>query len=113
MIRRPPRSTLFPYTTLFRSVPARRGGGARDRPGGADGGGRVGGPGSRRAHVVVLPADVGSPVPARSRGGVVRRGAAGRGPRAAPSAAHRVPAVGLRGRAVVAGVVGLPQPTLS
>src|SRR3712207_8797756 len=23
MIRRPPRSTLFPYTTLFRSVPAR------------------------------------------------------------------------------------------
>src|SRR3712207_8259484 len=26
MIRRPPRSTLFPYTTLFRSVRARRGG---------------------------------------------------------------------------------------
>src|SRR3712207_7194083 len=25
MIRRPPRSTLFPYTTLFRSVPARDG----------------------------------------------------------------------------------------
>src|SRR2546425_6039741 len=24
MIRRPPRSTLFPYTTLFRSIPARR-----------------------------------------------------------------------------------------
>src|SRR3712207_8448219 len=24
MIRRPPRSTLFPYTTLFRSVPKRR-----------------------------------------------------------------------------------------
>src|SRR5260370_5528935 len=24
MIRRPPRSTLFPYTTLFRSVPALR-----------------------------------------------------------------------------------------
>src|SRR2546426_5749716 len=24
MIRRPPRSTLFPYTTLFRSVDARR-----------------------------------------------------------------------------------------
>src|SRR2546428_4622439 len=42
MIRRPPRSTLFPYTTLFRSqVPRapRRAGGARDRvarrPGGA------------------------------------------------------------------------------
>src|SRR2546430_13869109 len=34
MIRRPPRSTLFPYTTLFRSLSARRrrgtgGGGAR------------------------------------------------------------------------------------
>src|SRR3712207_6860472 len=32
MIRRPPRSTLFPYTTLFRSgpaAPARRAGGAR------------------------------------------------------------------------------------
>src|SRR5260370_34892705 len=27
MIRRPPRSTLFPYTTLFRSVPRRRGAG--------------------------------------------------------------------------------------
>src|SRR3712207_8250946 len=25
MIRRPPRSTLFPYTTLFRSRPERRG----------------------------------------------------------------------------------------
>src|SRR3712207_8857168 len=30
MIRRPPRSTLFPYTTLFRSGPDRRG---RHRPG--------------------------------------------------------------------------------
>src|SRR5688572_32608384 len=28
MIRRPPRSTLFPYTTLFRSHPRGRGGGA-------------------------------------------------------------------------------------
>src|SRR5260370_38973921 len=38
MIRRPPRSTLFPYTTLFRSVPVERGMGsvAREfrRPGG-------------------------------------------------------------------------------
>src|SRR3712207_9461358 len=39
MIRRPPRSTLFPYTTLFRSRPRRRTprtlggyGGARVRP---------------------------------------------------------------------------------
>src|SRR3712207_7925056 len=32
MIRRPPRSTLFPYTTLFRSrrVPGRGAGGERD-----------------------------------------------------------------------------------
>src|SRR2546422_2632513 len=32
MIRRPPRSTLFPYTTLFRSLP-------RDRAAGGDAGG--------------------------------------------------------------------------
>src|SRR2546422_4432518 len=37
MIRRPPRSTLFPYTTLFRSGPAERAGRARaDAPGAAD-----------------------------------------------------------------------------
>src|SRR5438876_5344943 len=30
MIRRPPRSTLFPYTTLFRSVRVRSGGKLRD-----------------------------------------------------------------------------------
>src|SRR3712207_7763393 len=29
MIRRPPRSTLFPYTTLFRSLALARGGGGR------------------------------------------------------------------------------------
>src|SRR3712207_7021905 len=29
MMRRPPRSTLFPYTTLFRSLPLRRGRGRR------------------------------------------------------------------------------------
>src|SRR3712207_9042461 len=34
MIRRPPRSTLFPYTTLFRSAlaPRARAGGRRERP---------------------------------------------------------------------------------
>src|SRR5207248_8805691 len=31
MIRRPPRSTLFPYTTLFRSVGGRAHGGTRRR----------------------------------------------------------------------------------
>src|SRR2546430_11885418 len=34
MIRRPPRSTLFPYTTLFRSVDAREDGGKRFGSGG-------------------------------------------------------------------------------
>src|SRR3712207_8899928 len=32
MIRRPPRSTLFPYTTLFRSARVRRPAGAAGRP---------------------------------------------------------------------------------
>src|SRR3712207_7427945 len=33
MIRRPPRSTLFPYTTLFRSVPRTRGEVHGEQPG--------------------------------------------------------------------------------
>src|SRR3712207_8716899 len=39
MIRRPPRSTLFPYTTLFRSAARGAGAGARasGHPGGAQG----------------------------------------------------------------------------
>src|SRR5256886_8474374 len=44
MIRRPPRSTLFPYTTLFRSVPAEPVGGPggyTGRPGFAHGGAGV------------------------------------------------------------------------
>src|SRR2546430_8805675 len=32
MIRRPPRSTLFPYTTLFRSIVDRRSGEVVERP---------------------------------------------------------------------------------
>src|SRR5438477_8633218 len=40
MIRRPPRSTLFPYTTLFRSALD----GRRRRRGGADGPARRAGP---------------------------------------------------------------------
>src|SRR3712207_8802821 len=32
MIRRPPRSTLFPYTTLFRSLPLARGAARAHRP---------------------------------------------------------------------------------
>src|SRR5256885_12533059 len=38
MIRRPPRSTLFPYTTLFRSRNARRAPGRRHRRARADDG---------------------------------------------------------------------------
>src|SRR3712207_8433824 len=41
MVRRPPTSTLFPYTTLFRSPPRRRPGvhgGRDDRRGARDGG---------------------------------------------------------------------------
>src|SRR5690348_18101478 len=41
MIRRPPRSTLFPYTTLFRSVLQRQ---QRDRPERAGRGHHDGGP---------------------------------------------------------------------
>ena len=32
MIRRPPRSTLFPYTTLFRSLPGKHTGGHQEPP---------------------------------------------------------------------------------
>src|SRR5438874_13820482 len=43
MIRRPPRSTLFPYTTLFRSVDGRRSGAAHrvEAPGQVRLGGRL------------------------------------------------------------------------
>src|SRR3712207_8260711 len=37
MIRRPPRSTLFPYTTLFRSQEGQAGEGGRADPAGAEG----------------------------------------------------------------------------
>src|SRR3712207_7914688 len=63
MIRRPPRSTLFPYTTLFRSVPRR----GRHR--------------------------VGAPVPARARrgrGGALH-GALRRGRARQPRGGRRVP----------------------
>src|SRR3712207_7197164 len=46
MIRRPPRSTLFPYTTLFRS--GRRGARGGGRGGGGRGGGGSAGGGGRR-----------------------------------------------------------------
>src|SRR2546429_5904497 len=50
MIRRPPRSTLFPYTTLFRSLSPRRAPCARGRsPGCPRGSRRPGAPWRRRA----------------------------------------------------------------
>src|SRR6266487_1170943 len=47
MIRRPPRSTLFPYTTLFRSAPSQR---RRRRRGRAGPSRRWSSPGSRARH---------------------------------------------------------------
>src|SRR5690349_23421983 len=41
MIRRPPRSTLFPYTTLFRSLAPRAPRASQARPAGRKGGARV------------------------------------------------------------------------
>src|SRR2546430_3142620 len=49
MIRRPPRSTLFPYTTLFRSRELPRG--ARDRRTTAGDRARAAGPGSGRDQI--------------------------------------------------------------
>src|SRR2546429_9942932 len=79
MIRRPPRSTLFPYTTLFRSVsrglvrrPAARA--AR----GARGGGPALGPdGARRA---ARPAAPGAAAAARRRGALQPGAVSVRGP---------------------------------
>src|SRR5690349_23109828 len=49
MIRRPPRSTLFPYTTLFRSSGHRVGGAQCQSPSRRRRGDRVAGGASRRA----------------------------------------------------------------
>src|SRR3712207_7889401 len=61
MIRRPPRSTLFPYTTLFRSAPGSR----VERPGG------VGGDEARRRRGAPPP---GNGRPAAGRSAVPRLG---------------------------------------
>src|SRR2546430_11917917 len=55
MIRRPPRSTLFPYTTLFRSAagrPDRGAVGARDHERAGPGGADAARPRPRRGHAV-------------------------------------------------------------
>src|SRR3712207_7302899 len=78
MIRRPPRSTLFPYTTLFRSP---RGRGEAQLRGGhhrlhrdQDGGGAV-------LRVAVRREDVGGRGVSRRRPAAVRPDADARGPR--------------------------------
>src|SRR5256885_8908999 len=64
MIRRPPRSTLFPYTTLFRSVAFCRGGGkSADSPPGGEGLWRTG----------PRPSAAGEAHAAADRGGIARR----------------------------------------
>src|SRR5438067_9422307 len=60
MIRRPPRSTLFPYTTLFRSY-------IRDRP--SDAASRPGASGARSSRAVSAARTM---VASRSNGGVAR-----------------------------------------
>src|SRR3712207_7726299 len=54
MIRRPPRSTLFPYTTLFRSTEPRRAAQARRREKGLNGGGRGLGREPRRVAIELM-----------------------------------------------------------
>src|ERR1051326_2951495 len=79
MIRRPPRSTLFPYTTLFRSVHERR---RPTRPRGAEPGADPEERGVDLLH--------GAPEPLGERGGARRREehVAGGIVRHAPEAAH-------------------------
>src|SRR5205085_11237203 len=54
MIRRPPRSTLFPYTTLFRSAHRLRAAPEPQHPAGADGRGRRGARGRSEEHTSEL-----------------------------------------------------------
>src|SRR3989449_120349 len=96
MIRRPPRSTLFPYTTLFRSRSGHREDPARG--GARSGGGRarrrrplgtVLGRRGRAALLAVGPGDPGAS-PGRPRGGAAPRRRRGRSlPRAARPGARR------------------------
>src|SRR2546426_7806779 len=76
MIRRPPRSTLFPYTTLFRSISPRRGG--HELAAGHA-------PGRRAAREAAAPGRVVGAA-ARARG-LLFAGARGRA--AGPGAVHR------------------------
>src|SRR2546430_8175538 len=97
MIRRPPRSTLFPYTTLFRSR-----GVERRVVGRAPGAGGIGVQVEDAAAVVLGPRVVGVPWPARGApvGGTrpERRPAPAAGPVAAPARGAGGPRARRRGR---------------
>src|SRR3712207_6944820 len=69
MTRRPPRSTLFPYTTLFRSDAALAGGARRVEDGGAHHGLREG---ARPPRRLALVGAVRRGAPRRDGGGRVR-----------------------------------------
>src|SRR3712207_9208067 len=100
MIRRPPRSTLFPYTTLFRSAgPVRRDHHAH--PGGARGGrpalpARAGGAALRRAQAPWRPGGAA----ALPRGGL----------RPGPDRAAPAPAGAARAPAALVGAVAAGHP---
>src|SRR2546422_9641721 len=88
MIRRPPRSTLFPYTTLFRSAGrGRRGGGGRrdelDRPPTLPRPARRSACGRAGRHVPHPALRLGGPCPPVRRG---ERGAAGAAAAGGPTA---------------------------
>src|SRR5256885_9042902 len=104
MIRRPPRSTLFPYTTLFRSPGrAQEGGGHDRRPGGRQGA-RAARRGRRRRRGPCAPASLGG------RSGTALGGLAPcREGRRRPESAsqHRDPRVTRRALAVMAVAVVL------
>src|SRR2546430_1656611 len=73
MIRRPPRSTLFPYTTLFRSVATIDGRAAVGAPGAAagTGGGATSGDEDPHAYARATTASVAVRMPALRQGDVV------------------------------------------
>src|SRR3712207_6897231 len=79
MIRRPPRSTLFPYTTLFRSRHVERRGGLRSARGERRGlrraprGENDASDGSEAAHAVVPVGGLGALEPCPKRGRAVDR----------------------------------------
>src|SRR2546427_7201483 len=97
MIRRPPRSTLFPYTTLFRSVAGHRGAAAGSRKSRRLGDGKAAGGGA-----TMRVGDGDRVIPGS------KAADAGRGGAVAPGERIRSRAAGgsYRGRTVIAAVTG-------